>query len=115
MLKYSGGHKVGKGTYWDLSNGGRIDIPNEGVLPGDKNSTYTRFPPSVMLLLGPILGLLYVIFLPFIAIAMMISLLAEKIFKGMWNIASFGWRPTEAYLAGKRKGKKKNDKTTDSS
>ena len=26
MLTYKGGNKVGKGTYWDLANGRRIDV-----------------------------------------------------------------------------------------
>jgi hypothetical protein len=30
-----GGHKVTKGTYWSLTNGQRVDIAQEGTLPGD--------------------------------------------------------------------------------
>jgi hypothetical protein len=112
MLKYRGGQKVGKGTYWDLSGGRRIDVATEEVLPGDDKSVFSRFPAGVMLLLGPILGLLYVIFLPFMAIAMMITLIGRKVLMGTFhivrNLVSFGWRPTEAYLAGKKKERKKD-------
>ncbi len=118
MLKYKGGHKAGKGTYWNLSTGNRIDIADESALPGDNKSTYIRFPPSVMLLLGPILGLVYVIFLPIIAIATVIILGGGKLLRVMLSLIGkiiyFEWRPTEAYLAGKKKGKKKGDKKTDS-
>lgn len=61
-------------------------------------------------LFGPLLGLVYFICLPFIAIGTIITLLGRKILGGMMNQArnliTFGWRPTEAYLAGKKKKKK---------
>jgi hypothetical protein len=61
-------------------------------------------------LLGPLLGLLYFICLPFIAIGTIVSLLGRKMMVGMMNqtrnLVSFGWRPTEAYLAGKKKKKR---------
>jgi|Deesub1362A_J573_1020465.scaffolds.fasta_scaffold00199_13 uncharacterized metal-binding protein len=64
----------------------------------------------LLLLLGPILGLVYVIFLPFIAIAAIITLIGVKIGGGTLNLirnaVSFGWRPREAYLTGKKRGKK---------
>jgi hypothetical protein len=64
------------------------------------------------LLFGPLMGLVYFITLPFIAIATVAALVGKKVVTGTMevarNLASFGWRPTEAYLAGKRK--KKRDK-----
>jgi hypothetical protein len=70
------------------------------------------------LLMGPILGLIYVITLPFIAIGTMIVLLGKKLIGGMFNLlgslVSFGWRPTEAHLAGKKKDKKREHKADDS-
>lgn len=61
-------------------------------------------------LLGPIAGLVYFICLPFIAIGTIVTLLGKKIMVGMMNqtrnLVSFGWRPTEAYLEGKRKKKR---------
>jgi hypothetical protein len=66
----------------------------------------------VVLLSGPILGLLYVVCLPFIAIAAIVTLIVKKIFGGVLslarNLVSFGWRPSEAYLSGKKKNKKDN-------
>ena len=67
------------------------------------------------LLLGPILGLVYVIALPFIAIATIVTLIGKKALGGILNLlrnlVSFGWRPSEAYLSGKKK-KKTTTKTT---
>ncbi len=60
-----------------------------------------------MLVSGPILGLMYVIALPFIAIATVVTLVGGKMVAGIVstisNLVSFGWRPSEAYLSGKKK------------
>ena len=65
---------------------------------------------AVALLLGPVVGLIYVIFLPFISLAAIIVMVGGKTLGKLWNIARnltyFGWRPSEAYLAGKKKKEK---------
>lgn len=60
-----------------------------------------------ILLLGPILGLAYVISMPFIVIGAVIVLTGERIIAVMLRLVSFGWRPREAYLGGKNKLKRK--------
>ena len=110
MLSYKAGNKVGKGTYWDLSTGQRIDVEQEAILSGEASSTYFRIPTGVMLLAGPVIGLFYVISLPFIGIATLATLAAGKVANGFLSLIgsslSFGWRPKEAYLSGKKKIKK---------
>jgi hypothetical protein len=110
MLNYKAGQRVGKGTYWDLSKGQRIDVEQETVLGGDASSTYYRIPASIMLLAGPVIGLFYVIVLPFIGIATIASLATGRVVSGVLGLIgkslSFGWRPREAYLSGKKKSKK---------
>lgn len=100
-----------KGTYWDMESGQRVDLETEDVLPGDSKTVYTKIPPVLMLLLGPVIGLLYVIFLPFIAIATVAALAGRKILGGLIGLVgrslSFGWRPATAHLAGKKAKKKK--------
>jgi len=114
MLTYKGGYKVAKGTYWDLRKGQRVDIAQEGVLPGSDATTYLRASTGVMLLSSPIIGLLYVVFLPFIGIATLAAFAGRKVLGGMASVAgktiSFGWRPVDAYLAGRKKGKKRDNK-----
>ncbi len=109
-----GGHKVAAGTYWNMTNGERVDMEQEGVLPGDKHMMYIKAPSAVMLAAGPLLGLIFAVFLPFIGIAMTISLVGKKIVEGVVNAAagsvSFGWRPIEAYLAGRKKKKEAREK-----
>jgi hypothetical protein len=107
MLINKGGQIADRGTYWDLRIGSRIDIEGEGVLPGSEKATYIKMPALVMLLVGPIIGLLYAILLPFIGIATVAALAGQTMLKGMNHIAaksvSFGWRPKNAYLSGKKK------------
>ncbi len=107
MLTYKGGYTVGKGTYWDLTNGRRIDVPGEAVLAGGGGATYIRMSPGVMLLSGPIIGLLYAILMPFLGIATVATLGARTVLVTIYHAAaksvSFGWRPKNAYLSGKKK------------
>ena len=116
MLKYNGGNRLGKGTYWNLTNGERIDIRNEGILPGDAKKAYYRMPAAAIIVVGPVLGLLYAAFLPFIGIAMLVKLVAQKAGGGVMEMvhgsASFGWRPSESYLAGKKKKEAKKDEAS---
>ncbi len=108
MLKHKAGNKVGKGTYWNFSTGQRIDIGTEGVLPGKKNEIYYRLPATGIVALAPVLGLVYAVFLPFIGIAMLVKVVLQKVASVVTaptqRAASFGWRPSESYLAGKKKG-----------
>jgi hypothetical protein len=112
MLTYKGGNSVGKGTYWELANGQRIDVANEAVLMGDGNANYLRMPTVVMLIVGPVIGLLYAILMPLIGMVTVAGLALRAIVGGLYNLAarsiSFGWRPSSAYLTGKKKkeGKK---------
>lgn len=106
MLRHNGGELVGKGPYWDLGNGERVDIAEEGTLPGGRNRYFYRMPAGAVLAIAPVLGLLYAVFLPFIGIAMFVKLLAQKIGGGVLETvqssASFGWRPSESYLSGRK-------------
>ena len=113
MLKYKAGQKVGKGTYWNISDGTRVDITDEGTLPGDGTVRYTKFPSGVMLIAGPVIGLFYVIAMPFMAVGTILTMVGGKLLSGLFNflgnLVSFGWRPSEAHLAGKKKRRKEKE------
>jgi len=104
-----GGNMVAAGTYWNVSTGARVDFDKEGVLPGDGKTMYVKVPGILMLLMAPILGLVFAVFLPFIGIAMTVKLIGKKLAETTENIAvgsaSFGWKPIEAYLIGRKKKK----------
>ena len=111
MLIYRGGQRTGKGTYWDMTNGRRVDVLNEGMLPGERRSIFLRLSPFAMIFLVPILGLLYVVFLPAAGVFLTLALFARKL--GRWlfdqirRLVHFEWRMSEAYFSGKKKYKKK--------
>ena len=113
MLKHNGGERVGKGTYWNLMNGERVDIQDEGTLPGDGKKTYYRMPAAAIIVAAPVLGLMYAAFLPFIGIAMAVKLVGQKlggrVMETVQGSASFGWRPSESYLSGRKKKAKKDE------
>jgi len=55
-----------------------------------------------MVVAGPIIGLVYVIFLPFIALAMLPTLIVARAMQRLRNVSHFGWRHSEAYLTGRK-------------
>ena len=60
---------------------------------------------AVDLLLGPVVGLIYVIFLPFISVTATIVMFGGKALGKLWNIARslayFEWRTSETATGGK--------------
>jgi hypothetical protein len=117
----NGGHTVKAGTYWNMANGSKVQMEQEGVLPGSGTTRYIKAPVAVMLMAAPVIGLVFAVFLPFIGIVMTLSLIGKKLVDGVASAAagsmSFGWRPIEAYLAGRKAKKdaraKKADKDAD--
>ncbi|MBF8257922.1 MAG: hypothetical protein HW377_296 [Actinobacteria bacterium] len=117
MQKISGGNQVGEGTYWNLKSGRVVEMKDEGILPGEHNAVYYKVPFVLLFAWGILSGGLYIVFLPVTIIVMSFYLLGRRVFGGVFGQVrtsiSFGWRPTEAYLAGKnrnRKDKKSNGK-----
>jgi K+-transporting ATPase c subunit len=109
-----GGHKAAAGTYWNMMNGERVDLEQAGVLPGDAGTKYIKAPLVVMLAAAPILGLLFAVFLPFIGIVMSVAQAGRKVAEGVTSATagsmSFGWRPIESYLAGRKRKKEAREK-----
>jgi hypothetical protein len=109
-----GGQKATAGTYWNMMNGERVDLEQAGALPGDAGTRYIKAPSAVMLAAGPVLGLIFAVFLPFIGIVMSVAHVGRKLGEGVASAAassvSFGWRPIEAYLAGRKRKKDAREK-----
>jgi hypothetical protein len=118
MLIWKGAQQAVTGTYWDISTGDRISIKDQGTLPGDYSKTYIKASSAVVLLFGPVVGLSFAIFLPFIGIAMAVSFAGKKILSACKPAAQrvgnsavknifFAWKPLQAYLAGRQKRNKR--------
>ena len=110
-IRYTGGELATKGSYWDFSAGQRVTVLREEMLPGSNTTTYFKASPLLMLAAGPVLGLIYAAFLPFIGLAIVGKMVLTRLFsgaaEGVSKVATFNWQPTEAYLAGKRNKDKK--------
>ena len=52
MIIHHGGTAVAKGLYWSPMDGGRVDLQDRGILPGEKTCSYLRMSPLVLLLIA---------------------------------------------------------------
>jgi hypothetical protein len=117
MARYEGGTKVRGGYYWNPSAWSVVAVEGEsGTLPGRHGDGYVRLHWVAALLLAPILGGLFVVFLPFIAFGMLIDAGWRAVFggarRGARDLAATmtpGWRPGEAHLTGRASEEKPGD------
>ena len=105
MKHYKGTEKVEPGLYFNLRQLSFKSMEDEGPLPGKREDIYRRVPMLAMLVVGPFLGLTYVIFLPFIGFAMVAWLLAVKathvaagVARGAARVVRPGWEPSMAFF-----------------
>ncbi len=114
MKRYTGNQVVKKGIYLSLTRRDLATIESDSdILPGASDERYVKIPPVAMIVLGPIMGLLYVIFLPFISFAMVLGLMAHKAFLGFRFVGrslvregALHWMPGVAYLIWRRRSEK---------
>lgn len=110
MARHFGGAPAVSGYYWNPGNWSITPIPRPGgFLPGGPEDRYLKVPALAALMLMPILGGLFVVFLPVIGFALVAYALARKaaalVRGGAADLAGTitpGWAPGEAHLTGKR-------------
>jgi len=84
-----------------LAEAGKEDIGFvKASSPGTIRKTIGRVAAA------PFIGIAYVVSLPFVFAYALGSSAVNGLFGMIGKEVSFGWRPSEAYLAGKKKGKK---------
>lgn len=83
--KYHPGEVVAEGIYWKSKTGEFIAIAEGGTLPTEEGAAYYRAPPALVLLGGPLLGLAYVLTLPF---AVLLTLAHIGLRSGIRAVAS---------------------------
>ncbi len=80
MTRYRGGAKVRSGFYWHPGKWEVIPLgKNGGVLPGTREIRYIKIPVVLLLLLGRALGGVYMIFLPFIGVALLFGVAGTRV------------------------------------
>jgi len=115
MTSYVGGKKVGGGYYWNPRTWEvRVIGAEGGVLPGSDRAHFARIPYPLLFLVVPILGALFLVFLPVIGFALLGHALVKRIAGGVKTGAEDlaanvtpGWAPGAAHLAGKPGEEKK--------
>lgn len=111
MARKVGGTMVKAGFYWNPKEWEIVTIEGPGgILPGMPEDRYFRIPVLAMLLLAPVMGGLFVVFLPLIGFALVLQHLGRLSVAATRRGAatllatmSPTWRPGEAYFAGKHK------------
>ena len=105
MKRFNAAATVEPGFYFNLREFQFVSLSEAGVLPGEIDSVWHRVPALLLLLVAPILGLSFVIFLPFIGLAMVGWLLAQKLAHASSEAAHAtvrvmrpSWRPAMAFL-----------------
>lgn len=109
MKRYYGGTEAKAGFYWNPKEWEVTVLSGKGgTLPGPADTRFYRVPMLGMLVLGPIMGAAFVLFLPFIGVAMLVYYGSRKVaertgsfVRGAATAMAPAWRPGEAYLAGK--------------
>ncbi|MBI4685449.1 MAG: hypothetical protein HY755_09650 [Nitrospirae bacterium] len=121
MVIYKGGMVVEKGLYWNPMDGQRVNVLEDGILPGDENKSYLKTSTVGLLAIAPLFGMMYVMFLPLFGIGVflisglvfIIDTLAAVAITGVrvcsrTNSRSVvsNWNPSRAYFSGVRKKEK---------
>lgn len=89
MIRYHGSDAVKAGFYWNPRRWEIITLNRPGgVLPGTNETLYLRLPMLLFMVVGPLMGALYVAFLPFIGFAMILGLGAVKTYGLMRTLAT---------------------------
>ena len=109
MTTSIGGTAVRSGYYWNLGKWEVTPIERDGgQLPGGRGDKFLRVPVVAVLLLLPMLGGLFVVFLPvigfvlaFYAAVRPVVGLFKRSARDLAATVTPGWRPGEAHLTGK--------------
>jgi hypothetical protein len=86
-------------------------VDEVSVLPGESRVKFIKTHPMVVVLAGPVLGIVYAVFLPLLGITMLVYMVSKKVFGWLldhiWRTAGVRWNPYEAYLSGKKESPKR--------
>jgi len=84
MAKTTGGMTVGGGYYWNTSNWEVEVVSSEGGrLKGAASAKYVKVPFPALFLIVPVVGALFLMFLPFIGFGMFAYAIAKRITGGV--------------------------------
>lgn len=80
MAGYHGGQAVKRGLYLKRSTWEFESVAGRGgILPGNKETSYSRLPLPAVMVAGPLMGLAYVISLPIVGCLAFSYFLARRV------------------------------------
>ena len=118
------GANVKGGFYFNRDKLNLVTVSGKlGTLPGNEGHRYVRIPSLAMVFLAPLLGGLFVLFMPIIGFVLVLQHLSRlslsglrRTGRGLLGIVTPTWRPGEAYFAGKQQERRQGkdaDKTAE--
>ena len=112
MTRYRGNEMVEPGLYINVRGYSIESIDRATALPGTSETVYRRVPILAMFAVAPLLGLAFVVFLPFIGFAMVGKLLAGKALeltvetgRAAARVLRPNWEPSLAFLSRSKRAK----------
>ena len=97
MATFQGNTSVAPGLYFNVRELRFVSMDDGGILPGEAKDTYRAVHPLALLLVGPVVGLVYAIFLPLIAFVMIGAVIVRKLAESVEHL--LGRRPALAHAA----------------
>jgi hypothetical protein len=92
MKRMIGGTKAEPGFYWNPADWQIVTIEKEPrALPGGRDQKFVKVPAAGMLVLTPLLGLSFVVFLPFVGFALVARQLGRKAFQAAGILRARLW------------------------
>jgi hypothetical protein len=90
MVTSKGGMFVEKGLYWSPLDGQRVSLRDYGMLPGGEHAHFLKISPTGLLVIAPLFGLMYVLFLPLFGVGVFIISGLVSVFSALGSIALQG-------------------------
>ena len=116
MTTYTGRQTVNAGFYLNTKTYSLETLNQAGELPGNDLDTYRHVPMLALLAAAPLLGLAFVMFLPFVGFAMVLHLVGKKAYQLVTDAATEGvrvlrpsWAPAFAFLTRSKPAKPATD------
>lgn len=117
MTRYYGHEEVDPGIYFSLEHLSFVSMDETGQLPGSPETAYRRVPAIALLVVGPLVGLAYVIFLPLIGFLMLGRLAVETGWaltrdasRALVRVLEPAWQPARAFLSRSRRKEPEEEK-----
>jgi hypothetical protein len=116
MARYTGGSKVPGGYYWNPRGWSVEVVPSQGGRLPAVEANFVRVPFPLALLIVPILGAVFLVFLPLIGFGLFAYAIGKRLGGGVKRHATElastvqpGWVAGEAHLTGKPGEEKKGE------